>query len=53
MGKFSRFKYGVANERGTAITKTSAYDITEKDILRIGQFFHTLRIVAWRVGLGF
>lgn len=39
MGKFSRFKYGVANERGTAITKTSAYDITEKDILRIGQFF--------------
>jgi len=39
MSKFTRYKYGVANERGTAITKTSAYPITEADILRIGQFF--------------
>ena len=39
MGKFSRYDYSVASQRGTAITKTSAYTITEADILRIGQFF--------------
>jgi len=39
MPKFSRYDYSVASQRGTAITKTSAYTITEADILRIGQFF--------------
>lgn len=37
--KFSRYKYEVANERGTALTKAVSYPITESDILRGGQFF--------------
>ena len=39
MSKFSRYKYEVANERGTALTKAESYTITEADILRGGQFF--------------
>jgi hypothetical protein len=39
MSKFSRFKYGVANERGAVLSKTADYTITEADILRGGQFF--------------
>ena len=39
MSKFSRFKFAVANERGTVLTKAEAYAITEEDILRGGQFF--------------
>jgi hypothetical protein len=39
MGKISRFKYGPANERGTKITKTTAYTITEQDILKNGSTF--------------
>jgi len=34
--KITRFKYGPANERGTKITKTTAYTITENDILNKG-----------------
>jgi len=37
--KFTRYKYGVANERGTALTKATSYTILENDILRGGQFF--------------
>jgi hypothetical protein len=37
--KFTRYKYGVANERGTAVTKATNYTITESDLLRVGQFF--------------
>jgi len=37
--KLSRYKYGVANARGTATTKAETYSITESDILRVGQFF--------------
>lgn len=37
--KITRFKYGPANERGTKITKTSAYPITEQDILKNGTTF--------------
>ncbi len=48
MSKFTRYKYGVANERGTVLSKTGAYSITEADILRGGQFFkvdgHTLTL---------
>jgi len=39
MSKFTRYKYGVANERGVATTKAASYAILETDILRIGQFF--------------
>lgn len=39
MSKFTRFKYGVGNERGDTITKAGTYTITESDILRITQFF--------------
>lgn len=48
MAKFSRFDYSVASQRGTAISKTADYVITEADILRVGQFFkvdgHTLTL---------
>ena len=37
--KFTRYKYGVANERGVATTKAASYTILQNDILRIGQFF--------------
>jgi len=37
--KFTRYKYGVANERGTVLSKTADYTILENDILRSGQFF--------------
>jgi len=39
MGKMTRFKYGVANERGTALTKAGTYTITEQDILNDGVSF--------------
>jgi hypothetical protein len=39
MSKFTRYKYGVANERGTATTIAGATTITESQILRIGQFW--------------
>jgi hypothetical protein len=38
--KITRFKYGPANERGTKITKTSAYTITEQNILKDGSTFY-------------
>lgn len=49
MGKVTRFKYGVANERGAVLSKSSTYSITAADILRGGQFFkitsaHTLTL---------
>ncbi|MCK5139003.1 MAG: hypothetical protein KAQ85_04100 [Thermodesulfovibrionia bacterium] len=37
--KFTRYKYGVANERGVVTSKTEDYTILQNDILRIGQFF--------------
>jgi len=37
--KGTRYKYSAVNKRGTTLTKTSAYSITEADILRGGQFF--------------
>jgi hypothetical protein len=39
MSKVSRFKYGVANCRGTALTKAANYSITEANILRDGYTF--------------
>ena len=48
--KFTRYKYGVANERGIVISKTADYTILQNDLLRIGQFFkvdgHTLTLPA-------
>jgi hypothetical protein len=39
MSKFTRYKYGVANERGTVTTIAANTTITESQILRTGQFW--------------
>ena len=37
--KFTRYKYGVANERGVATTKAASYTILQNDLFCNGQFF--------------
>jgi len=37
--KFSRYKYHIAEERGTALTKAANYTITSNDIVKEGYSF--------------
>jgi len=39
MSKLTRFKYFIAQRRGTALTKTADYSLTEADILKSGYSF--------------
>ena len=39
MGKFSRYDYFIAQQRGTSLTKAGTYTITEADIIKSGYSF--------------
>lgn len=37
--KFSRYKFSIAEQRGTSLTKAASYTITEADIVKLGYSF--------------